>query len=279
MINHKMENKMKTFRSNMFASVFATVCLTVLSVDTASADNEVLIDQIGDNLTLTVLQAGYGNSLSGDTSQSSDLTLTGTSLIIDLIQDGNMNETFGSWVFDGSGSSVIDLYFQGDSNIWDMNIGATGSGDYTDILSNIIGSSNIFDIDIGGNAVAESSNMDLYILGDRNDFSTSFTNTKVWADSSGGLGGNNGTTTQTLAGIVIDSSSNIWNFDITGDDNAFATKQASNDGNSMTIELMGSDGDFQLIQNMTSTCSPACAGVINLDIDSENASVSVVQQD
>jgi hypothetical protein len=47
----------------------------------------------------------------------------------------------------------------------------------------------------------------------------------------------------------------------------------------MTIELMGSDGDFQLIQNMTSTCSPACAGVINLDIDSENASVSVVQQD
>ena len=87
-----MEKKMKTFRSNMFASVFATVCLTVLSVDTASADNEVLIDQIGDNLTLTVLQAGYGNSLSGDTSQSSDLTLTGTSLIIDLIQDGNMNE-------------------------------------------------------------------------------------------------------------------------------------------------------------------------------------------
>ena len=271
-----MEKKMKTFRSNMFASVFATVCLTVLSVDTASADNEVLIDQIGDNLTLTVLQAGYGNSLSGDTSQGTDLTLTGGSLIIDLIQDGNLNETFGSWVLDGSGSSVIDLYFQGDSNIWDMNIGATGSGDYTDILSNIIGSSNLFDIDIGGNAVAESTNMDLYILGDRNDFSTSFTNSKVWA---AGGSVNNSTGTQTMAGIVIDSSNNIWNFDITGDDNAFATKQASNDGNSMTVELMGSDGDFQLIQNMTSTCTPACAGVINLDIDSENASVSVVQQD
>jgi hypothetical protein len=275
MINHKMENKMKTFSSKLFAGVFATVCLTVLSVDTASADNEVLIDQIGDNLTLTVLQAGYGNSLSGDTSQGTDLTLTGGSLIVDLIQDGNLNETFGSWVLDGSGSSVIDLYFQGDSNIWDMNIGATGSGDYTDILSNIIGSSNLFDIDIGGNAVAESTNMDLYILGDRNDFSTSFTNSKVWAAGSG----NNSTGTQTMAGIVIDSSNNIWNFDVTGDDNAFATKQASNDGNSMTVELMGSDGDFQLIQNMTSTCTPACAGVINLDIDSENASVSVVQQD
>ena len=252
------------------------ILLFVFSFNLASADNEVLIDQIGDNLTLTVLQAGYGNSLSGNTSQSADLTLTGGSLIIDLIQDGNMNETFGSWVLDGSGSTVIDLYFQGDSNIWDMNIGATGSGDYTDILSNIIGSSNLFNIDIGGNAVAESTNMDLYILGDRNDFSTSFTNSKVWA---AGGSVNNSTGTQTMAGIVIDSSNNIWNFDVTGDDNAFATKQASNDGNSMTVELMGSDGDFQLIQNMTSTCSPACAGVINLDIDSENASVSVVQKD
>jgi hypothetical protein len=265
---------MKTKISKIFASVFATVVL--FSADLASADNEVLIDQVGDNLTLTVLQAGYGNSLSGDTSQSTDLTLTGSSLIIDLIQDGNMNEVFGSWVLDGDGSSVIDLYFQGDNNVWDMNIGASGSGDYTDILSNIVGSSNLFDIDIGGNAVAESSNMDLTILGDRNDFSTSFTNSNVWAS---GNSANNGTGTQSLAGIVIDSSDNIWKFDITGDDNAFATKQASNDGNTIDIELMGSDGDFQLIQNMTSTCTPACAGVIQLTIDSENASVSVVQQD
>lgn len=266
---------MKTFSRNIIASVFATICLTVLSIDVAGADNEVLIDQVGDNLTLTVLQAGYGNSLSGDTGQSTDLTLTGESLIIDLIQDGNMNEVFGSWILDGSGSSVLDMYFQGDSNVWDMNIGAMGSGDYTDILSNIMGSSNLFDIDIGGNAVAESTNMDLYILGDRNDFSTSFTNSNVWAAGAG----NNSTGTQTMAGILIDSSNNIWNFDVTGDDNAFATKQASNGGNSITFELMGSDGDFQIIQDMTATCTPACAGVINLDIDSENASVSVVQQD
>jgi hypothetical protein len=182
---------------------------------------------------------------------------------------------FGSWIADGDGTAVLDFYFQGDSNIWDMNMGASGSADYNDILSNVVGSTNLFDIDIGGNAAAESNNMDLIILGDRNDFSTSFTNSKVWAAGSG----NNATGTQTLSGIVIDSSNNVWNFDITGDDNAFATKQASNDGNSMIVEYEGSDGDFQLIQNMTATCTPACAGVINLEIDSENASVSVVQQD
>ena len=37
------------------------------------------------------------------------------SLIIDLIQDGNTNDMFGSWVLDGSGSELLDFYL-GDSN-------------------------------------------------------------------------------------------------------------------------------------------------------------------
>jgi hypothetical protein len=268
---------MKIKNSKFFAIVFATIGFLITPL--ASADNEVLINQVGDNLTLTVLQAGYGNSLSGNSTQSTDLTLTGGSLIIDLIQDGNMNQVFGSWILDGNGSSVIDMYFQGDSNVWDMNIGASGSGDYTDILSNVVGSSNLWDIDIGGNSTAESNNMDLTLLGDRNDFTTSFTNSKVWAIDGTGIVGNNSTGTQTLSGIVIDSSNNIWNFDVTGDDNAFATLQNGNDGNTINVELMGSDGDFQLIQTMTTTCSPACAGVIDLNLDSENASVSIKQTD
>ena len=76
---------------------------------------------------------------------------------------------FGSWVLDGSGSSVLDFYFLGDSNIWDMNIGAFGSSDYADMLVDIQGGSNLFDVDIGGNASAEYLNFDLVILGDRND--------------------------------------------------------------------------------------------------------------
>jgi hypothetical protein len=82
-----------------------------------------------------------------------------------------------------------------------------------------------------------------------------------------------------MAGIVIDSSYNTWNFDITGDDNAFATLQNGNDSHVLTVELEGSDGDFQFIQNMTTTCTPACNGVINLELDSENASVSIKQTD
>ena len=59
--------------------------------------------QQGDNLTLTILQAGYGNTLRGDATQRSRFTLLVPSLILDLIQDGNTNDMFGSWVLDGSG--------------------------------------------------------------------------------------------------------------------------------------------------------------------------------
>ena len=257
-------------------SVFALVGL--MSMPILAEDNEVLLDQTGDNLTLTILQAGYGNTLSGDASQSSDLTLTGSSLILDLIQDGNSNDMFGSWVLDGSGSSVLDFYFLGDSNIWDMNIGASVSSDYADMLVDIQGGSNLFDVDIGGNASAEYLNFDLVILGSRNDFDGSFTNSNVWAaQGTGETCGTNCTGTSSMAGIIVDADNAVWNFDITGDDNKFATKQTGNAGHTLKVVLDGSDGDFQFTQEMTTTCSSACNGVIDIDLDSENASVSIKQ--
>ena len=260
-------------------SVFALVGL--MSMPILAEDNEVLLDQSGDNLTLTILQAGYGNTLSGNATQGADLTLTGSSLILDLIQDGNTNDMFGSWVLDGSGSTVLDFYFLGDSNIWDMNIGASGSSDYADMLVDIQGGSNLFDVDIGGNASAEYLNFDLVILGSRNDFDGSFTNSKVWAAQGQGEScGTNCTGTSTMAGIIVDADNAVWDFDITGDDNKFATKQSGNAGHSLKVVLNGSDGDFQFTQDMTTTCSSAvCHGIIDIDLDSENASVSIKQGD
>tara|TARA_Y100000385_G_scaffold245352_1_gene263963 strand:- start:545 stop:1342 length:798 start_codon:yes stop_codon:yes gene_type:complete len=263
---------MKTIIKNLAVSVFAYACLVVSPV--YADDNEVLLDQQGDNLTLTILQAGYGNTLSGNATQGADLVVTGASLIIDLIQDGNSNDMFGAWILDGSGSSVLDFYMLGDGNIWDMNLGTSSlSADYTDMLVDIQGSTNLFDIDVGQNASAEYLNFDMKILGSGNDFDTSFTNSKVWASGSG----TNSTGTSTMVGIIVDSDNAIWNFDITGDDNEFATKQTGNSGHSLKLVLDGSDGDFQFTQEMTTTCTSACNGIIDVDINSENASVSIKQ--
>ena len=276
--------KTKNVIRKIAVNVFAIVGIAVSSLSLAATDNEVLLDQQGDNLVLTILQAGSGNQISGDASAGSDLIVTGNSLIIDVIQDGNSNKFYGDLIFDGSGSSVMDFYQLGSSNVWDLQIGAnSNSADNTDMLVDIQGDSNIFDVDVGGNATAESLNFDLDILGDRNDFTTSFNNTNAWASASGtnSVGGviSTGTGTSTLAGIAIDTSNVVWNMEIMGDDNAFATKQSGNGGHSLTVVLDGSDGDFQFIQDMAATCTPTCEGIINIDLNSENASVIIKQTD
>ena len=77
---------------NFAVSVFAFTCL--LSGQLIADDNEVLLDQEGDNLTLTILQAGTGNTVSGNSGASADLILTGSNIILDLIQDGDNNDFF-----------------------------------------------------------------------------------------------------------------------------------------------------------------------------------------
>jgi len=277
--------KTKNLFKNFGLNVFAIVGMLIGSQSLGATDNEVLLDQQGDNLVLTILQAGSGNQVSGDASAGSDLIVTGASLIIDIIQDGNSNKFYGDLIFDGNGSSVMDFYQLGNSNVWDLQIGAnSNSADYTDMLVDIQGSSNIFNVDVGGNATAESLNFDLDILGSSNDFTTEFSNSKVWAATGSGtnsVGGavSTGTGTQTMAGILVDASNVVWNMEIIGGNNEFATKQSGNDGHSLTFVLNGSNGDFQFVQDMTATCNPTCEGVINVDLDSENASVSIKQTD
>ena len=271
-----LEKIMKIIK-NLAVSVFALIGL--MSNPVSADDNEVLIEQEGDNLVLTILQAGTGNTVSGNSGASADLTLNGNNIILDLIQDGDNNDFFGALVLDGTGSSVLDFYNLGDGNIFDFDVG-DNSADGADMLSSIQGDGNIFDIGIGENASAEGLNFDLVILGDRNDFDTSFTNSKVWAAA--GEGDSCATTcigASAMVGIVVDAANGAWNFDITGDDNAFATNQSGNSDHSLTVDLTGRDGDFQFTQNMTTTCSPECHGIINVELDSENASVSIKQTD
>ena len=72
----------------LLTSAFAVVCLGMSSYVFAQSttDNEILIEQVGDTLNLTINQQGYGNKISGDSTQSTDLVITGSTLNIDLDQ-------------------------------------------------------------------------------------------------------------------------------------------------------------------------------------------------
>ena len=235
----------------LFTSAFAVVCLGMSSLVFAQSttDNEILIEQVGDTLNLTINQQGYGNKISGDSTQSTDLVITGATLNIDLDQIGNSNKFYGPITAD---SFTMDWLFTGDSNIWDNLIGSTGSADSGDILVDVTGDSNTFDFDLASVTSAERLDMDFTLLGSSNVFD-----------------------------IDIEVDDATWNFDITGDSNNFLTSQTDGAYHFMKVIHDGDNGDFDLIQS-SGTCPTgvtSCYSHIDLDIDSENATVQITVTD
>ena len=217
----------------------------------SATDNEIFIEQSGDTLTLTIDQIGYGNKVGGTVVSglvATDMAITGTSVTFNLDQIGNSNQVFGPLVLD---TSSIDMVFTGDSNIFDWNVGASGSADSLDLDLAVTGDSNTWNLDIGANASSESLDYDLTIVGGTNVFTQ-----------------------------VFDSDNNEWELDLTGDGNNFLTTQKDED-QILVIEYAGDDGDIDIIQE-SGTCpvgTASCSGVVNLDITSDDATITINQKD
>ena len=218
----------------------------------ATDDNEIMIEQSGDTLTLYIDQVGYGNKIGGTdfSSSSSDMLITGSSLTFNLDMIGNQNLIYGPAKLD---SSSLTFSLTGDSNKVDWNIGDTGSSDSSNYDFAITGDSNTFDIDQGYVYSAERLDADLILVGSSNVFDLDF-----------------------------ESDDITWDFDITGDSNNFSTLQ--NDGSqSLTVEWNGDSGDIDINQ-ISGTCvggSPCATpnAVINLDVTSDNATIQINQKD
>jgi len=236
---------------NKIAYAFAVFCLGIsnLAYSQGATDNEILIEQVGDTLNLTINQQGYGNKISGDSTQSSDLVITGTTLNIDIDQIGNSNNFYGPITAD---SFTMDWTFTGDSNVWDNLIGSMGSADGGDIFVDVTGDSNTFDFDLASVTSAERLDMDFTLLGSSNVFD-----------------------------IDIEVDDATWNFDVTGDNNNMLTSQTDGAYHYMKLIHQGDGGDFDIIQS-SGTCPTgvsSCYSNIDLDIDSENAPVQITVTD
>ena len=130
---------MKTL--NRYIAFAFLLCPTVIFAAGAN-DNEILLDQSGDTLTLTIDQIGYGNKLCGTLNSgacATDWVFTGSNNNFDIDMIGNLNQIFGPTILD---STTLDLKMTGSSNIWDWNIGHGGSADSSDLDIEITGSSN-----------------------------------------------------------------------------------------------------------------------------------------
>jgi hypothetical protein len=228
--------------------------LSTSIVFAATDDNEIRIDQTGDTLTLYIDQVGFGNKLGNVNfnSSSDKMIITGTTLTFDIDQIGNQNQIFGPLIAD---TSSFDLSFTGDSNIWDQNIGASGSADDSDYDVAVAGDSNTFDIDQGKVSSAERLDFDLDVIGNSNVFDLDF-----------------------------ESDDDTFDWDVTGNSNNINVLQKDGE-QTQTVDYTGDSGDIDINQ-ISGTCvsgaGNSCAtpnATIIMDIDSDNATIQINQKD
>jgi len=237
---------------NKIATVLAVCLLGVANFAIAAAgttDNEILIEQVGNTLTLTIIQDGYGNKISGDENDSTDLVITGTGITMDLDQVGNSNKFFGDITSD---NSTLNWTFTGSSNIWNNLIGDAASADDANILVDITGDSNTMDFDLASVVSAERLDMDWTVIGDSNVFDVD---------------------------IEVDDAT--WDIDLTGDTNNFLTSLTDGANQYLKVIHDGDAGDFDILMS-SGTCPTgvsSCYGHIDLDIDSNNATVQITITD
>ena len=136
------------------------------------ADNEIYIDQTGNNVAIDIEQLGSNNIIGGDDAVAGTMTkaiLNGGSMTLDINQIGSSNKFLTDGIIGENFTGFFE--FDGDSNTFVFSMDTTGLNtvDFADINVDVTGSSNTFDWDIGENAGASYLDLDLILDGDSND--------------------------------------------------------------------------------------------------------------
>jgi len=117
-------------------------------------DNEINIDQTGNNLTLDILQAGYGNTIRRLDNANSAAILSGATNTVSLQQRGN-NNVLGIWT---SGSDqTLDAYTEGDYNAVLLD----NHGNYGKLKVDVVGDNNYAWLEAGTSNLSTDNEIQL----------------------------------------------------------------------------------------------------------------------
>lgn len=144
---------------NNIKYVILSMMLLTPQVNAQSANsNVILINQVGNNLDLNIVQDGYGNKVK-NLQLTGDASLNGASLNLDIDMVGNLNDV-GLW------SSGSDQTVRGDilGNSNDLFMDAHGNS--VSLQADIIGDSNYAWLEAGGSNSHVSNAIQLYQAGD-----------------------------------------------------------------------------------------------------------------
>lgn len=220
--------------------------LPLLLVGFLYADNEVYIDQSGNNANIDVEQLGSTNLIGGLNAVSGTMTaldLDGINLTLDINQIGNSNKFFG----DILGDNITAFFeFDGDSNDFTIQVDPTDTygADNGDFNVDVTGSSNDFTLDIGTTALASTLDLDWIIQGDSNtlDFDINYDLGTSYVD----IDGDSNTVNFSGSGY----QSGYFYLDQTGDGRTYNIIQSSTLASDwLKIISTGGSGTVCVIQN------------------------------
>jgi hypothetical protein len=224
------------------------------------ADNEIYVDQSGDNVAIDIEQVGSSNMIGGLSSTTGSLTaaiLTGGSWTFDINQIGNSNKFLTDGIL---GSNLTGFFeFDGDSNDFEFSMDTSGlnGADFVNAFVDITGGSNTFDIDLGQVSDVSYLDLDLIVDGDSNDFTFDIdsTNYTSYVD----IFGDSNTMTLTKSGYGTGTgSSGYFYLDLNGSTNTIDIEQTSTLAlDWLKIESDASNSNICVVQSdggTTTTC-------------------------
>ncbi len=217
------------------------------------ADNEIYIDQTGDNASIDIEQLGSTNIIGGDDAVAGTMTaaiLNGTNMTLDINQIGSSNKFLTDGILGDTFTGFFE--FDGDSNEFEFSMDTTGlnTADGNDINIDITGSFNMTDIDIAEVSGASYLDIDWIIDGDSND-----------------------------AEVDIDADYATMYMDIFGDSNDLTFIQSgygasSSDGKYFYLDLDGSNNTAVIKQQST-----LAADWLKIESNASNSNICVIQND
>ena len=217
------------------------------------ADNEIYIDQTGDNASIDIEQLGSNNIIGGDDAVAGTMTaaiLNGTGMTLDINQIGSSNKFLTDGILGDSFTGFFE--FDGDSNEWDFSMDTTGlnTADSNDINISVTGSFNLADIDIAEVSGASFLDIDWIITGDSND-----------------------------AEVDIDADYAFMYMDLLGDSNDLTFIQSgygasSSDGKYFYLDLEGDSNTAVIKQQST-----LAADWLKIESNASNSNICVIQND
>lgn len=225
--------------------------LTVLSVQTYAADNEIYIDQSGGTaLNLDIEQInGSGNIIGGadataGASNMTPLDLDGASMSLDILMKGSNNKFLGDITAD---SYTGYFSFLGSGNTFNMSTDETNTygADSSNVDVQVTGGSNVFTLNHAMAALADTLDLDWIVQGSNNSIT---------------------------AAIDIDAATNYM--DIDGSDNTVTYDGDGYAGGYFYLDHTGGSRTFNITQQSTSDND-----WLKIISDGSNGTVCVNQSD